>query len=70
MGELTTSASSSASMPANLPAEDGVMRIGVTRIGHAYIFERGNPNQASDSDLLFKYDASRNHIRLEAKKVS
>lgn len=69
MGELTTSASSSASMPANLPAEDGVMRIGVTRIGHAYIFERGNPNPTADSDLLFHYDLAGNQIRREVEAI-
>ncbi|TDS17648.1 hypothetical protein [Sphingobacterium paludis] len=67
---LSTEAAQAANLRADLPAEDGVMRIGATRIGHAYIFERGNPNPASDSDLLFKYDAAGNQIRREVKKVS
>lgn len=63
-------AAQNANIGADVAAEDGVMRIGATRIGYAYIFERGDPNPASDSDLLFKYDAAGNQIRREVKKVS
>ncbi|MBL3545952.1 hypothetical protein [Chryseobacterium sp. KMC2] len=46
---------------ADLPAEDGAMRINATRINYAYIFEREGPNP-SDNDLVFSYDMAGNQV--------
>jgi len=53
----------------NAPAEDGVMRIGATRIGYAYILEKEDPNPSSDSELVFQYDLAGNQIYREVKEV-
>ena len=46
-----------------LPAEDGAMRIGSTRIFHAYILER-DPIPPDDGNFLqFAYDVAGNQIR-------
>lgn len=52
------------------PAEDGVMRIGATRVGYAYIFSRADPNPLSDSDLLFNYDLAGNQIQRTVEMLS
>ncbi|MGM1430200.1 hypothetical protein ACS126_13145 [Sphingobacterium lactis] len=46
-----------------LPAEDGAMRIGSTRISHAFILER-DPFPPDDGNILqFAYDVAGNQIR-------
>lgn len=49
----------------DIPAEDGAMRIGATRIGYAYIFEKKGDVIPSDLDLVFSYDAAGNQTRRE-----
>lgn len=47
-----------------LPAEV-VFQVGVSKIGHAYIYQNKEHPIPSDADLLFRYDASGNQILLE-----
>lgn len=49
----------------DITAEDGAMRIGATRIGYAYIFEKKGDVVPSDLDLVFSYDTAGNQTRRE-----
>lgn len=51
-------------------AEDGVFRVGASRIGYAYIYEKPPIYPPSDTNLLFHYDAAGNQIRRETKVTS
>jgi|GEM_PF-1343365 len=66
---LKTEAAQGSNSSEYLPAEDGVMRIGATRVGNAYIFERKDSNPSSDWDLIFQYDLAGNQILREVKEA-
>lgn len=46
-----------------IPAEDGAMRVGSTRISHAFILERGTVPPDDGNILEFAYDVAGNQIR-------
>ncbi|UTF99025.1 hypothetical protein J2O02_11900 [Elizabethkingia anophelis] len=47
-----------------LPAEE-VFKIGVSKIGYAYIYEKKDVPIPSDAELIFKYDEAGNQILRE-----
>lgn len=51
-------------------AEDGVFRVGASRVGYAYIYEKPPVYPPSDTDLLFQYDEAGNQIRRETKLIN
>lgn len=51
-------------------SDDGVLKVGITRIGYAYIYEKPGSYPPSDTNLVFQYDAAGNQIRRETKLVN
>lgn len=49
---------------AEIPAEDGVNTVGLTRIGYSYIFEI-KETEPSGNELKFSYDEAGNQILRE-----
>ncbi|AQX12262.1 hypothetical protein BAX94_15355 [Elizabethkingia meningoseptica] len=47
-----------------LPAEE-VFKVGVSKIGYAYIYEKDGTYPPSDADLIFRYDEAGNQILRE-----
>ncbi|HFK5502414.1 TPA: hypothetical protein ACG0AG_001097 [Elizabethkingia anophelis] len=47
-----------------LPAEE-VFKVGVSKIGYAYIYEKKDVPIPSDADLIFRYDEAGNQILRE-----
>ncbi|AQW94344.1 hypothetical protein CMT56_02425 [Elizabethkingia anophelis] len=47
-----------------LPAEE-VFKVGVSKIGYAYIYEKRDVPIPSDADLIFRYDDAGNQILRE-----
>ncbi|MCL1666562.1 hypothetical protein M2T82_00650 [Elizabethkingia ursingii] len=47
-----------------LPAEE-VFKVGVSKIGYAYIYEKKDVPILSDADLIFRYDEAGNQILRE-----
>ncbi|WP_260255127.1 hypothetical protein [Elizabethkingia meningoseptica] len=47
-----------------LPAEE-VFKVGVSKIGYAYIYEKDGTYPPSDADLILRYDEAGNQILRE-----
>ena len=47
-----------------LPAEEA-FKVGVSKVGYAYIYEKEGTYPPSDADLIFRYDEAGNQILRE-----